>query len=198
MSDARDRLERLLDGNVEAYDIAEDASLVSLADRLYGIKIANVKPTKARDMIAVDGESTPVEPKFGKTSNLMVEVISSPTASLPELPHLQMPDLPNKKSKLSFLTIFSVTGFITVILNLLGLFSSLFEGICDTKTCRGSEQTRINLADFYKIGESDGWSYSLLSESMSNLGGTTGGIGIPDMIALIGLFGILIYSIKKK
>ena len=44
MSNAKDRLKRLLDGDLEASDIAEDAALVSLADRLYGIKIANVKP----------------------------------------------------------------------------------------------------------------------------------------------------------
>ena len=50
MSDAKDRLKKLLDGDLEASDIAEDASLVSLADRLYGIKIANVKPVKARDL----------------------------------------------------------------------------------------------------------------------------------------------------
>ena len=53
MSDARDRLEKLLDGNLEAADIAEDASLVSLADRLYGIKIANVKEKSALEVESV-------------------------------------------------------------------------------------------------------------------------------------------------
>ena len=52
MSDARERLKKLLDGDLEASDIAEDASLVSLADRLYGIKIANVKPVKKLETLA--------------------------------------------------------------------------------------------------------------------------------------------------
>ena len=45
----------------------------------------------------------------------------------------------------------------------------------------------MNLMDFYKFGESDGWSYSLLSENMSGVGGTSGGIGIPDIVAIISL-----------
>ena len=38
-------------------------------------------------------------------------------------------------------------------------------------------------------GESDGWSYSLLSESMSGVGGVSGGIGIPDIVAQFVLAG---------
>jgi len=52
--------------------------------------------------------------------------------------------------------------------------------------------------DFYKYGESDGWSYSLISDDMSGLGGEAGGIGIPDLVALIGLTGIIIFYFKRK
>ena len=77
MSDAKDRLKKLLDGDLEASDIAEDASLVSLADRLYGIKIANVKPVKARDMQTGGTDPNASEAQqFGQTSSLMVEVIA--------------------------------------------------------------------------------------------------------------------------
>ena len=51
MSDMRDRLQQLLDGELDPSEIADDAALVSLADRLYGIKIAPVKPVKSRDFI---------------------------------------------------------------------------------------------------------------------------------------------------
>ena len=101
MSDAKDRLKKLLDGDLEASDIAEDASLVSLADRLYGIKIANVKPVKARDFDDQTIQPQMGEQQFGQTSNLMVEVIEPAALPLPELPHLEMPDLPNNKSKFS-------------------------------------------------------------------------------------------------
>jgi hypothetical protein len=197
LSDAKDRLKKLLDGDLEASDIAEDASLVSLADRLYGIKIANVKPVKARDF-----ENQPVTPtqdgqqQFGQTSSLMVEVIEPTAMPLPDLPHLEMPDLPSNKKKFSLLSLISLTGLLVVILNLFGLLSSLFEGPCEVGTCRSNGQTRMNLMDFYKFGESDGWSYSLLSENMSGVGGTSGGIGIPDIVAMISL--IIIFFVSRR
>ncbi|DAC54935.1 MAG TPA: hypothetical protein HA359_01400 [Candidatus Poseidoniaceae archaeon] len=198
MSSARERLKKLLDGDLEASDIAEDASLVSLADRLYGIKIANVKPVKARDM---DGQGSdlpqPGEQQFGQTSSLMVEVIEPASMPLPNLAHLEMPDLPNNKKNSSLFSLLSLGGLIIVILNLFGLFSSIFEGSCKIGECRSEGQTRINLMDFYKFGESDGWSYSLLTDSMSGVGGTTGGIGIPDIVALISLSLVFLFLRKK-
>ena len=198
MSDVKERLKKLLDGDLEASDIAEDAALVSLADRLYGIKIANVKPVKARDLTnQVDGVNQ--EPQqFGQTPSLMVEVIEPTSLPLPDLPHLDMPDLPSKKSKPSPLALLSISGLLFVLLNLFGLFSSLFDSSCEIGSCRGNGQTRINLMDFYKFGESDGWSYSIISEDMSGLGGEAGGIGIPDLVAIIGLIGLIIFAFKRK
>ena len=198
MSNAKDRLKRLLDGDLEASDIAEDAALVSLADRLYGIKIANVKPVKARDIENQPSNLEPVPQQFGQTPSLMVEVIEPANTPLPDLPHLDMHELPNKKSKFSPLMILSISGLLLVLLNLFGMFSSLFESSCEIGSCRGDGQTRINLMDFYKFGESDGWSYSLISEDMSGLGGETGGIGIPDIVAIIGLIGIMVFYFKRK
>ena len=198
MSDARDRLKKLLDGNLEAADIAEDASLVSLADRLYGIKIANVKPVKARDMGNQPAEESNQDAQqFGQTSNMMVEVIESATLPMPELNHLAMPDLPKPNKKFSMFSYLSMGGIIFALLNLFGLFSSLLEGTCEIPGCRSEGQTRINLMDVYKIGESDGWSYSVLTEGMSGVGGTTGGIGIPDIIAIIALTALVFISRRK-
>ena len=198
MSDARDRLKKLLDGNLEAADIAEDASLVSLADRLYGIKIANVKPVKARDLGNQPAEESNQDAQqFGQTSNMMVEVIESATLPMPELNHLAMPDLPKPNKKFSMFSYLSMGGIIFALLNLFGLFSSLLEGTCEIPGCRSEGQTRINLMDVYKIGESDGWSYSVLTEGMSGVGGTTGGIGIPDIIAIIALTALVFISRRK-
>ena len=198
MSNAKDRLKRLLDGDLEASDIAEDASLVSLADRLYGIKIANVKPVKARDMIAGEGGiDQPETQQFGQTSDMMVEVIEPAAMPLPQLNHLAMPDLPTKKSRFSILSLISLGGLVFVILNLFGLFSSLFESSCSIGTCRSDGQTRLNLMDIHKFGESDGWAYSVLTEGMSGVGGTSGGVGIPDIVALLSLITLLILSRRK-
>ena len=84
-----------------------------------------------------------------------------------------------------------------MILNLFGLFSSLFESSCSIGTCRSDGQTRLNLMDIYKFGESDGWSYSVLTEGMSGVGGTSGGVGIPDIVALLSLITLLILSRRK-
>ena len=198
MSDVKERLKKLLDSDLEASDIAEDAALVSLADRLYGIKIANVKPVKARDMENQIGGLEQQPQQFGQTPSLMVEVIEPAAAPLPDLPHLAMPDLPSKNSKLKPLVILSVSGLLFVLLNLFGMFSSLFESSCEIGSCRGDGQTRMNLMDIYKFGESDGWSYSIISEDMSGLGGEAGGIGIPDLVAIIGLIGLIIFAFKRK
>ena len=198
MSDVKERLKKLLDGDLEASDMAEDAALVSLADRLYGIKIANVKPVKARDLENQVSGVNQQPQQFGQTPSLMVEVIEPASAPLPDLPHLAMPKLPSKKSKLSPMSLLSISGLLFVMLNLFGMFSSLFNSSCEIGSCRGDGQTRINLMDFYKFGESDGWSYSLFSDDMSGLGGEAGGIGIPDLVALIGLTGIIIFYFKRK
>ena len=198
MSDAKERLKKLLDGDLEASDIAEDASLVSLADRLYGIKIANVKPVKARDMKSEPLNSdSQVAQQYGQTSSMMVEVIEPATLPLPELNHLAMPDLPTKKNRFSVLSVIALGGITFVIMNIFGLFSSLFESSCSIDNCRSAGQTRINLMDIYKFGESDGWSYSVLTDGMSGIGGTSGGIGIPDIVALVALIGLLIISRRK-
>ena len=119
MSDAKERLKKLLDGDLEASDIAEDASLVSLADRLYGIKIANVKPVKARDMKSEPLNSdSQVAQQYGQTSSMMVEVIEPATLPLPELNHLAMPDLPTKKNRFSVLSVIALGGITFVIMNI--------------------------------------------------------------------------------
>ena len=80
MSSIQDRLQQLLDGDIDAADIADDPTLVSLADRLYGIKIAAVQPVKARDakdLLATPAAVTEVAPP----TNMLIEVIA-PEAGL--------------------------------------------------------------------------------------------------------------------
>ena len=192
MSSIQDRLQQLLDGDIDAADIADDPTLVSLADRLYGIKIAAVQPVKARDakdLLATSGAVTEVAPP----TNMLIEVIApeaGPNAGVPlPLPNmaLDMPPMPVPKK--SPLRLVMASGLGLVLVNLFGLFSGILGGLCESETCRGPEQDRLNLMSPHLWGDSDGWSYSLLSESMSGVGGVSGGIGIPDIIALVVLAG---------
>jgi hypothetical protein len=193
MSSIQQRLQQLLDGELDPSEIADDPTLVSLADRLYGIKIAPVQPVKPRDALSLLGGASPVT-EVAPPTDMLVEVIApvaplNPVGANVPLPlqevNLQMPAVP-KASASPWRWVFG-GGLLVVVLNLFGTFSFLFEGLCESGVgaCRGPEQTRLNLMEFYKVGESDGWSYSVLSENMSGIGGTAGGIGIPDLVAIV-------------
>ena len=200
MSSVQERLQQLLDGELDPSEIADDPTLVSLADRLYGIKIAAVQPVKARDAQDLLGGAAPVT-EVAPPTDMLVEVIGTvgaPAVAAPvPLPEVQL-DLPPvpaaKKSPVRFVFLGSL---LVVVLNLFGLFSSLFNSTCEPNVCRGPEQTRLTLMSPHLIGESDGWSYSLLSESMNGVGGVAGGIGIPDIVALVVLIGGFLWMRRK-
>ena len=202
MSSVQERLQQLLDGELDPSEIADDPTLVSLADRLYGIKIAAVQPVKARDAQDLLGGAAPVT-EVAPPTDMLVEVIGTvgaPAVAAPvpvPLPEVQL-DLPPvpaaKKNPVRFVFL---GGLLVVVLNLFGVFSSLFNSTCEPNVCRGPEQTRLNLMSPHLIGESDGWSYSLLSESMNGVGGVAGGIGIPDIVALFVLIGGFLWMRRK-
>lgn len=201
MTSTQDRLQQLLDGEIDPADIADDPTLVSLADRIYGIKIASVQPVKPRDantVLASPADVTEVAPP----TDMLVEVIAPVAPATPAVPlpepslDLALPPMPiAKKSPLRFVF---AGALVVCVLNLFGLFSSAFNSLCEAGTCRGEEQTRLNLMSPHKIGESDGWSYSLLSESMNGVGGVAGGIGIPDIVALVVLLGGLVVLMRRS
>jgi hypothetical protein len=198
LSGARDRLQQLLDGELDPSEIADDAALVSLADRLYGIKIAPVKPVKSRDFVP-NMPTLPVT-EVAPPTNMLIEVIEPIGLPVNNLPHLEMPNLPSvKNSNSKILKFASFSGLALVIANLFGLLSKVLGSFCDIdEQCRGAEQTRINLLSPHKIGSSDGWSYSLLDDSASGLGGTAGGIGIPDVVAIVVLLIGTLLLLRKK
>ena len=198
LSGARDRLQQLLDGELDPSEIADDAALVSLADRLYGIKIAPVKPVKSRDFVP-NMPTLPVT-EVAPPTNMLIEVIEPIGLPVNNLPHLEIPNLPSvKNSNSKILKFASFSGLALVIANLFGLLSKVLGSFCDIdEQCRGAEQTRINLLSPHKIGSSDGWSYSLLDDSASGLGGTAGGIGIPDVVAIVVLLIGTLFLLRKK
>ena len=202
MSSVQERLQQLLDGELDPSEIADDPTLVSLADRLYGIKIAAVQPVKARDAQDLLGGAAPVT-EVAPPTDMLVEVIGtvgSPAVAAPvplPVPEVQLDLPPVPAAKKSTVRFVFLGGLLVVVLNLFGVFSSLFNGTCEPDVCRGPEQTRLNLMSPHLIGESDGWSYSLLSESMNGVGGVAGGIGIPDIVALVVLIGGFLWMRRK-
>ena len=75
MSSVQERLQQLLDGELDPSEIADDPTLVSLADRLYGIKIAAVQPVKARDAQDLLAGTAPVT-EVAPPTDMLVEVFS--------------------------------------------------------------------------------------------------------------------------
>lgn len=177
MDSSRDRLQQLLDGNLSPEDIADDPALISLADRLYGIKIAPARPKKARDMLDVNStEVTEVAPP----TDMLIEVIGdiAPAASLPAVPDGTLPPLaplPNAKSSTNPIVYGLGAGLLFVIANLFGLLKSIMgSGCLETDLCPNDGYTRMNLMDLHNLDTGAGWSLPLQD----------GSFGIPDVVAV--------------
>lgn len=193
MSTSRDKLQQLLDGDLSAEDIADDPALVTLADRLYGIKITPARPKKARDMVdAPARELTEVAPP----TDMLIEVIGDiapgapNTADLPppgELPALA--PLPNAKGG-SKAPLFGLgTLLLLVVANAFGLLSSVMgSGCLESDLCPSDGYTKMNLASPHELGSGLGWSLPF----------PDGALGIPDIVAVIGLFVVMVIVWRRS
>ena len=191
MSSIQERLQQLLDGELDPADIADDPTLVSLADRIYGIKIATVQPVKARDLPpqSSTGEVTEIAPP----TNMMVEVIApeAPALEMPlptsRLAELEMPPMPVRQR--STMRWVFTAGLLVSILNLLGVFGYLFGGLCDpSDICPSDGSTRINWASIHQITSGYGWSPSVLD----------GSFGIPDIVAIVSTSTLMVFFTRGK
>ena len=195
MSSTQKRLQQLLDGELDPSEIADDPALVSLADRLYGIKIAPVQPVKRRNLSAAgeDDDITEVAPP----TNMMVEVIEpiAPALDAPALaaqavqPLGSLPPVPEVAKKSSPLrTVFGL-GLVVSVLNLFGAFGGVLGGMCDpSDLCPADGYNRINWASIHQLSTGQGWSLSILE----------GSYGIPDLIAIIGCcIGLVLFTRGK-
>ena len=190
MSDIQERLQKLLDGELDAAEVAEDPALASLADRLYGIKITPVQPKKLRDF--GDEAAAPSAPL--PATDMMIEVIGDvalehPPAPNPDLPPLApMPAVPNSKESKSFGTMsyLSILALLAVIANLFGFLHTLVGSLC-TNACANEGHTKMNLLDVYRLDSLNGWSLPI----------TEGVVGIPDVVAILGLL-VMVFLLRKK
>jgi hypothetical protein len=189
MTSTQEKLQMLLDGKLDASEIADDPALISLADRLYGIKIASANPKKARDMVASQQSSDIIE--VAPPTNMLIEVVAPINAPLPDLEPLPtLPLVPENTSvkKMSLISKIIIAELVVVTLNIFGLFSYILGGLCKSDTlCPADGYTRINWLSIHKIDSGWGWSQSILDMV----------IGKPDIIALIvGIIGFWYFSRK--
>ena len=189
MTSTQEKLEMLLDGVLEPSEIADDPVLVSLAERLYGIKVAVANPKKPRDMVASPLSSDIIE--VAPPTNMLIEVVEPIGSPLPALGTL--PDLPpapdiNSHSKMNLMSKLILVELTIIIMNLFGLLSFILGGLCKSDTlCPSDGYTRINWLSIHKVDNGYGWSQSVVDMS----------IGIPDIIALsLGIIGFWYFSRK--
>ncbi len=190
MSDIQERLQKLLDGELDAAEVAEDPALASLADRLYGIKIQPVQPKKLRDF--EDLATAPSAPL--PATDMMIEVIGDvalehPPAPAAELPPISpMPIAGDSKNKKSFglMSYASLLGLLTVLANMFGYLHTLVGSMC-TNACSNEGHTKMNLLEIYRLDSINGWSLPV----------TEGVVGIPDAVAVVSLI-VMMFLLRKK
>jgi hypothetical protein len=192
MSSEQDKLNRLLSGDFSPDEIANDPMLVSLAERIYGIKIDPVITTKPRDFVSSAADGLPIEvTEVAPPTDMLIEVIGDLAPALPlpnmELPPLTaIPPLAVKKNKGFQRIVLAGLGF--VLLNLVGVWSYVFGSMCQAgDLCPTDGYTRINLMEIYKVNSGYGWSEPV----------QTGAYGIPDIVAVI-VFAVALFMTMRK
>ena len=190
MSDIQERLQKLLDGELDAAEVAEDPALASLADRLYGIKIQPGQPKKLRDF---EGQATAPSAPLPAT-DMMIEVIGDVALEHPPAPSAELPpispmpiagDSENKKS-FGLMSYASLLGLLTVLANMFGYLHTLVGSMC-TNACSNEGHTKMNLLEIYRLDSINGWSLPV----------TEGVVGIPDAVAVVSLI-VMMFLLRKK
>ncbi len=191
MTSSNDLLKKLLAGDFSPEEIAGDPVLVSLADRIYGIKISPVTPVKPRDAQSIDSAIAAPITEVAPPTDMLIEVIGdiAPVTALPmpsaEIPVAAEVRVAKKSNNLARLL---MVGLGAVVLNLFGVWSSVFGSMCEAgDLCPTDGYTRINLMEAYKINTGYGWSEPV----------QTGIYGIPDIVAVVVLTGALFLSMRK-
>jgi len=183
----KERLRRLLDGDIDAGQLANDGVLASIADRVYGIKVdPAIRPTKPRDALAI-AQAAPESPE--PAASMLVEVIPGGAPAAPAAPMLDAP-LPIDPSPLPPVVkpepASSGRGSGGLMLGLLGLalvLVNMYWGLGNiVNTCSGHvsclSSLKLNWLEVYRTSDHIAW-------------GPTGVWGIPDMVAA-GVSGLLV------
>ena len=135
MSVHDDKVKRLLDGEIDEAEIAADPVLASLAERIFGLNIEPITPSKPSQAPA----NPAVEVVPAVTSNEpMIEVIPGAAPAAPEpMPLPTLPKIPEQKSKKGgLLKIFGGLSLVVAVANIFGAFGFL-NSTCSGDKCTG-------------------------------------------------------------
>ena len=168
------KVKRLLDGDIDEEEIASDPVLASLAERIFGLNIEPITPSKPSQS---DG-LPPVEVITAKTTiDNMIEVVpGAETAPIPMPILTSIPKEGAPKAKGKFMMVFGISSLLVAVANIFGAFGFL----------NGGDGTRINWASIHDINNEMGWSeaYPVL--------------GIPDYVAVVASIIVLIVAFVRK
>ena len=178
-----DKVKRLLDGEIDEAEIAADPVLASLAERIFGLNIEPITPSKPSQ--APGNPAVEVVPAV--TSNEpMIEVIPGAAAPAP-MPLPTLPKIPEQESKQGggrLLKVFGAMSLVVAVANIFGAFGFM-NSQCNVEKCT-SDATRINWLDVHNIGNEMGWSMPFPE------------LGIPDYVAIASSVLVLIVAFRKK
>ena len=189
MSLSDDQLRRLLDGEIDAGELADDRVMASIADRVFGVKVdPAVRPVKPRDADAI-GQS-PIAPGLNEPE-MLVEIIPGGVTPLPAaldappsvVPPLDTPAAVKRRRKGLILL-----GALGLAIALYNVFMGLGEFIptCDPSVHVSCGQAlKLNWYDAYRTSEHVAW-------------GETGVWGIPDMVATGASALLMLFGFRKR
>ena len=190
-----DKLRRLLDGDVDHGDLANNPLLASIAERAYGVSVRPMKISKPSQFKESNPDLTftPSSSDAFDPLDLIVEVIEgTPPPPIADSHKIsQAASDKGVKSRIMFWS--ALMLLIAEIANLFGIFGMLFGDICaepgtSSGTCPDQGATRINLLS---IGELDsGWAWSEPLQA--------GGYGIPDIVLVVVLLLMCVMMKKRK
>ena len=186
MDGGSSRLQQLLDGEFDAEQIASDPVLASLAERIYGLTIEPLAPSKpSTPMMGLSGEITEIAPP----TSLMVEVVEGQAPSILPPLHKDISSLPKKKKRGLMFKV-GLSSLLVSVANMAGLFGMVLGSMCvepigSRGLCPTGGANRINWLDIQNIVNGQGWSEVYP-------------FGIPDYALLAGSILLLLLFRRKK
>ena len=183
MTSHDEKVKRLLDGDIDEAEIAADPVLASLAERIFGLNIEPIIPSKPSTSTGLP----PVEVVTAVASvDSMVEVVPGITpmpAPLPAIAPIPSQSAAGKKSG-GLLKIFSLSSLVISAANVFGAFGFLNSN-CTADKC-AEEATRINWAGIQNFSNELGWSQPFPE------------MGIPDYVAVGASIFLLLLAFRRK
>lgn len=182
MSNAHDRLRKLLDGDLSPEELKSDPMLASLAERVYGEDFLDEMGVSRGDSKRALAEALQEEDDL---EDLMIEL---PDDDLPEFDPPTHPDSSAgevRRSKGLAGIIVGGLGLTLVVINILYGFGNIIGGCAASIHVSCTENMKLNLLEFHRTADHIAW-------------GPTGGMGIPDILATILMVTLIVIAVIKR